>query len=473
MTIKSPVSITPPRSDDVPVLRRIATPFKLLLQDVAAALRPRRSLALQPFSFLPDQASMLVAGVGAQPPLIPGYAFHTHYVPSKGHRVQFDVRMPGLTATAGMFDLAIIRLDEQGVMLDPVHKGLPLARLVAQGGSISIETTASPGFSYAVMATVSDDSDARADDISITMIGGEDSDALDARFSAAKRGFLSAPGSGPIAPIIVDRSASLAAPISQMCTAAQMREPEYLAWCQRLGIAPSSHRKQWEFVFICRALEYHGALREGARGLGFGVGIEPLPSAFAAAGCHILATDLPADDDRAAVWNATDQLGSSLRQIHQPALCDEKIFFDRVSYRPIDMTAIPPDLTGFDFTWSSCAYEHLGSIDTGLDFFENSLACLKPGGLAVHTTELNLSSNSDTLNNGPTVLFRRRDFEALAERLILRGHDVLPITFDSGGTDLDRVIDVPPYSHDPHLRLALLRWVATSFGMIVRKGPEG
>lgn len=469
MTMNPSVSVAPSSPDTAPRLRRLASAGRLLLLDMAAALRPRRPLALPPFIFLNGQASRLVDGVGSLPPAIPGYAFHTGFVPARGHRVRFDVELPGLAATTGMFDMAIVRLNESGLMLDPVHKGLPLARLAGQGGRISIDTVASPGYSYAVMATVSEDADARADDVRVTMTGGEASDALDTRFASARRGFLSAPGTGLLSTVIVDRPATLADPISQMCTAAQMREADHARWCARLGVAPSSHRKQWEFIFICRALEHHGALRAGARGLGFGVGIEPLPSAFAAAGCHILATDLPADDDRAMVWNATDQLGSSLRQIHQPALCDAETFFARVAYRPVDMNAIPADLTGFDFTWSSCAYEHLGSIEAGLAFFENSLACLKPGGIAVHTTELNLSSNDDTLEEGGTVIFRRRDFEALAERLIRQGHEVIPISFDCGDTELDRVIDLPPYANDSHLRLALLRWVATSFGMIVRK----
>ncbi|MDB5687004.1 MAG: class SAM-dependent methyltransferase, partial [Rhizorhabdus sp.] len=124
-----------------------------------------------------------------------------------------------------------------------------------------------------------------------------------------------------------------------------------------------------------------------------------------------------------------------------------------------------------DFTWSSCAYEHLGSIENGLAFFENSLKCLRPGGIAVHTTELNLSSNEDTLDNRGTVIFRRRDFEELTRRLVAQGHEVIPITFDTGDTELDQVIDMPPYSGDAHLKIALLRWVTTSFGMIVRKGP--
>lgn len=470
MIISPSIPMPSSPSEDASTTRRLASLVKLLWQDMIATLRPSPPpIVLAPFSLLTNQISALVEGVGTQSPLVSGYAFHSNYVPSGAHRVRFDIRLLGLKASTGKLHLAIFRLDEQGVLLEPVRKGVSFARLAARRGTVSISTTTSRGFSYAVMATVSDDSDARADDIIITMTGGEASNLLNARFEAARRDFLSEPGVGLLAPVIVSRRATLDEPISQMCTATQMREPKYADWCRRLGMHPTSHRKQWEFIFICRALEHYGALRDGAHGLGFGVGVEPLPSVFAAAGCHIVATDLPADDDRAAAWNATDQLGASLRQIHQPNLCDEKAFLERVSYRPVDMTAIPADLTGFDFTWSSCAYEHLGSIEAGLDFFENSLACLKPGGLAVHTTELNLSSNRDTLNQGSTVLFRRRDFEALAERLIHQGHEVIPITFDCGETDLDRVIDVPPYTNDPHLRLALLRWVATSFGMIVRK----
>ncbi|WP_235399196.1 SAM-dependent methyltransferase [Sphingomonas sp. SRS2] len=403
------------------------------------------------------------------PPIVPGYAFHTDYIPSAGGRIRFKIRLNGLRANKGDLVVAINRLNGQGGIADPKIKTISLASLVERNSEVSISMRGGLGFSYAVMGTVSDDADASADGIEINVTGAESSDALHRRFETARREFLSEPGSGALAAVIVERRATLAEPISQMCTAHQIDEPLYAEWCARIGQAPSRHRKQWEFVFICRTLEHYGVLRSGSRGLGFGVGIEPLSSAFAATGCHIVATDLAADDDRAQAWNKTDQLGANLRQIYHPHLCEEKAFFDRVRFREVDMNAIPADLRDFDFTWSSCAYEHLGSIQAGLDFFENSLRCLKPGGIAVHTTELNLSSNTDTLDDGATVIFRRRDFEQLAIRLIRQGHEVIPLTFDSGESELDRVIDLPPYSSGPHLRLALLRWVATSFGMIVRK----
>ena len=51
------------------------------------------------------------------------------------------------------------------------------------------------------------------------------------------------------------------------------------------------------------------------------------------------------------------------------------------------MNHLPDDLRGFDFTWSSCALEHLGTLAAGADFVVAQMDCLRPGGVAVHTTE--------------------------------------------------------------------------------------
>lgn len=470
MTINAPIPSQTSPLQDRSLLRSIAAKALLWWKDRRSGGRQDEvALSLTPYSFWPGQKSALSGEGGSEPSLVPGYAFHTDYVPSTGGRLNYQIHLAGLLGTRGQLMLNINGVNEFGESVAPKVLAIPIDKLVADGGMVEMSKLGAAGHSYALMGTLTADSDARADRIDISLTGGDSRDALWARLEAARREFLSAPGEGALKKLIVKRRATLTHPISQMCTAAQMAEPIYTEWCRRMDNVPTRHRKQWEFVFILRALEYYGALHANSRGLGFGVGIEPLSSIFAAAGCTVVATDLAADDDRAQVWNATDQLGSNLRQIFNPQLCDETSFFERVSYRAVDMNAIPADLVDFDFTWSSCAYEHLGSIEAGLAFFENSLKCLKPGGIAVHTTELNLSSNSSTLDKGGTVIFRRRDFETLAERLIAQGHEVMPITFDSGETELDRVIDLPPYSSDPHLKLQLLRWVSTSFGMIVRK----
>jgi hypothetical protein len=141
------------------------------------------------------------------------------------------------------------------------------------------------------------------------------------------------------------------------------------------------------------------------------------------------------------------------------------------------MNHIPDDLRGYDFTWSTCSFEHCGSLELGLRFLERQMECLRPGGVAVHTTEFNLSSNDDTLAEGPCVIFRLRDIEDVCRRLTEQGHHVEPLDLDPGSDELDRFVDPPPYyesAKEPygrikHLRLSLAGYASTSIGLIIRK----
>ncbi len=209
-------------------------------------------------------------------------------------------------------------------------------------------------------------------------------------------------------------------------------------------------------------------LEQGRRGLGFGVGVEPLTAVFADRGCRVLATDLHPEEAKTAGWVASNQHALNLAMLNDRGICEQDRFVQNVSFRFIDMNEIPGDLVDFDFTWSACSLEHLGSIAQGLKFIENSLKTLRPGGLAVHTTEFNCSSDKDTIDSGGTVLFRKRDLLALAARLTNAGHQI-ELNFNLGEQPLDRHIDVAPYSSDRHLKLRIAQYVSTSFGLIIRK----
>jgi SAM-dependent methyltransferase len=124
-------------------------------------------------------------------------------------------------------------------------------------------------------------------------------------------------------------------------------------------------------------------------------------------------------------------------------LCPPELFDEKVDFRVVDMNAIPEDLGQFDFVWSACAFEHLGSLQHGYDFIQNAARLLAPGGIGVHTTEMNCSSNGETLDRGSTVLFRRRDFERMAQALGGQGFQV-ELNFDLGNEPLDQYIDLPP-----------------------------
>ena len=256
---------------------------------------------------------------------------------------------------------------------------------------------------------------------------------------------------------------------SRLCRQADLEDPVFLGWMARLREPPVYHRKQWEFGYIAQALWERGLLRKGGRGLGFGVGGEPLSALFAAQGCTIVATDLAGDRAGGAGWIETDQHAAGLESLRKRDICDAAAFEARVSFRPADMSAIDGDLTGFDFCWSACALEHLGDIAAGLRFIERSLDTLKPGGWAIHTTEFNLTSATDTIECGPTVMFRQSDLEGLAATLRGQGHAVEPFDWSRGDRPLDRYIDLPPYLQEQHLRLLFDGYAATSVGMIVQK----
>jgi hypothetical protein len=108
---------------------------------------------------------------------------------------------------------------------------------------------------------------------------------------------------------------TLAAPTSQLCTADQLDEPAYPAWCAAIGEAPKTHRKQWEFVYILSVLEELGKLSRGRTGLGFGCGPSLCPPLIAARGCEVVATDMPTSSG--ARGEGLDQ-----RPARRPALDD-------------------------------------------------------------------------------------------------------------------------------------------------------
>ena len=256
---------------------------------------------------------------------------------------------------------------------------------------------------------------------------------------------------------------------SVLCRQDSFETPYFPYWMTKLTQRKIYHRKLWEHAFICQTLFERGMLKPGKRGLGFGVGSEPLTAYFASQGCKITGTDMGGDAAAEAGWTASNEHAAGKEALRLPWICSDELFDANVAFRVCDMNAIPDDLSGYDFCWSACAYEHLGSIEKGLAFVEHSIECLKPGGFAVHTTEYNVSSDSETVSEGGTVLFRQQDMKELARRLTEKGHIVAPLDFDPGAQPLDMYVDVPPYRVESHVKLALQGYAATSFGMIVQK----
>ena len=81
------------------------------------------------------------------------------------------------------------------------------------------------------------------------------------------------------------------------------------------------------------------------------------------------------------------------------------------------------------------------------------------------------------------MLFRKKDFEGLYEKLQREGYELPPVSYDTGDTPIDWFIDVPPYPWQsgyyspampqaPHLKLSVDGFPSTCFGLVIRK-PEG
>ena len=268
---------------------------------------------------------------------------------------------------------------------------------------------------------------------------------------------------------------------SKPSTQADLESPWARYWLAQLGLPLVFHRKLWEYAYVLQALWQTGKLIPGMRGLGFGCGAEPLPSLFAARGISALVTDLAPEEQSGTGWTATGQHAHSVEAVFCPWLVGRTEFEAQVSHRYVDMRRIPDDLRHFDFCWSICSLEHLGSIEAGLAFIRRSLDTLKPGGVAVHTTEYNFLSDDATIDNWPTVLFLRKHFDAVASEVAAAGHVMAPLDFDVGDKPLDLFIDVPPYQNDwspyqnrvwpapAHLKLAIDGIASPCFGLVITK----
>ena len=270
--------------------------------------------------------------------------------------------------------------------------------------------------------------------------------------------------------VTFDKEPSFDEPVSQLATENQFYSPKFQHWCNELREEFKMHRKLWEYCYVLQVLDTFNMLLPEKSALGFGVGQEPLPSLFAKYGITVLASD---QDFQSAVnqgWAISNQHASSKALLNSRHICDSQQFDNLVNLATIDMNHIPSTLhSKFDIIWSCCCFEHLGSLEAGLEFVKNSVKCLKKGGIAVHTTEYNIFSRDHTTHTGGTVLYRTQDILRLASDLVEMGYEVLDLNFNKGAGELDAYVDLPPYHADPHVKLNIQGYDCTSIGIIIRK----
>jgi len=269
---------------------------------------------------------------------------------------------------------------------------------------------------------------------------------------------------------------------SMVCRYEHFHEEWYVRWAERMQLEPAGQdlhhpernisRKAWEWCAIAEALRERDMLHDGRAGLGFAVGRELLPSIFASFGANILGTDLGTDE---AGWTSTNEHARSAEHLHHPNLVDRPTFERHVRFQFADMNDLDGFADeGFDFIWSSCSFEHLGSLEAGFRFVTEAMRLVKAGGVAVHTTEFNVSSNTETLDSGGSVIYRKQDIEHLDYLFRGKNSALEQVDYFAGTHRHDIDYDFPPYfTHGrKHVKLLLSSFISTSILLIIRKGSR-
>jgi hypothetical protein len=256
-----------------------------------------------------------------------------------------------------------------------------------------------------------------------------------------------------------------------------LRTDWYVRWANELkqdspkhldGNMPGSN-KFWQNAVVVQALFERGMLKEGKKAIGFGVGTERLPALFAKYRVFVTATDQDFTTQKAGHW-AAKELATSAQSLNNLGICDPKLFVNQVEYAPVDMNKVPAKYDGkYDIVWSNCALGHLGSIPAGLDFIKRTLDCLRPGGWAVHTTELNILSNDETVTGGTTVIFRLKDIYELQKRLVENGYEVEPFMLTLGNAEKDKRVSMMPLFGNDSSKIQVMGHLATQIVLIIHK----
>lgn len=143
-------------------------------------------------------------------------------------------------------------------------------------------------------------------------------------------------------------------------------------------------RKWWEWEFIAECADLCGCLDGTQRGVGLGVGHEPLTFYFARHCQDVLATDLYSKEtawSEARFDDINAVYGSS--PIEYPR--------EKVQVRNADMRRLEVPDGSMDFAWSCSSIEHVPTLKDLWEVFRELGRVLRTGGKAILTTEFCLT----------------------------------------------------------------------------------
>lgn len=365
---------------------------------------PGKGVALDPFGHFPELVSRidgLTPDAGVEDA---NYAFHTPYVGTPPGTARFRISFDNLRADGGTLSIFINELGytPEQVVNTVEAMVLPFKELVHLGGEQVLRFQTRPDRTYAALAGIYDEADASADGLRVVLEHVDDEEEEAGQPEPAERSV-----GRQVARLVSDSPPTLAEPTSQRFTPAQLDEPACRRWAKALGMTGRRRSDHWEAAYAMQVFTRSGSAAPGARGLGLGVGAQPVPSALAAAGCEVVAADhAPGLDHNAG----------------EPGV-------DGVHRRAFDMGAVPRDLARFDFAWLPSALRHFRTVEEGVGFLEAGLLCLKPGGLMVATVAFDPEPTGVSRRKDGAPALDRRRLERLCLSYLALGHEVAQLRY--------------------------------------------
>jgi len=177
-------------------------------------------------------------------------------------------------------------------------------------------------------------------------------------------------------------------PLNKICDRRDWEHPAWRQALEDLGYVPDParlHRKEWEFAQGVYGLRKLRCLSPDAAALGLGAGAEPIIFFLAGRLRRVVATDLYAGD-----FSAHE---ADPRMLRDPeAFAPFSYHRDRLEVRRMDAIAIDYAPESFDLVFSFSSFEHFGSRRAQRACLAAIHRVLRPGGVAVLTTEVILNA---------------------------------------------------------------------------------
>ena len=209
------------------------------------------------------------------------------------------------------------------------------------------------------------------------------------------------------------------------------------------------NRKAWEVGMVLHAFDRLGIITPTAEILGIGVAKEETISLLSPHVKRLFATDIYCSPNTWSDWHGTDLMIDASRFLNQP------YNRRRVVWQHVDGRSLPYEDNSFDAIFSCSSFEHFGSEADIRQAIGEACRVLKPGGVAVISTEYKVSGLRDWFCNVQlfdAVRLQRVWLDGIGWRLA----DELDLTLDDTAyIDYERSIHDDAYKliAHPHIKL--------------------